>query len=940
MASHHERESRAASALFTKQAVGLSRISKHIFVCFHQLGAMRPLLTRIVRTAVLLPFLWCVQAKQASIYINAGGEKYTDSTGIKWSADKYFNKGEKFDDLFWIFDTNDRSLYRSNRHESGDSGPHLTYDIPVENGSYAVKLHFAETYSGALSTGARVFDVEIEGQVAFPSLDIYDEAGGYTALIKEATAQVTDGSLTIKFIRQKEMPQVSAIEIRQLDASVQKADASSDDADDELMIPSAVPSFEPSAAPSSPPSPSPSARKKKNKKKKEKNDEYSGQADGQEGVESQGQASAPTPTPSSFPSTPPSSAPSSLPSYEPSGMPSLSVESDIPSSLPTMTVSSSPSGNPTSVANQSFLVNTSNKPSSLPPREPSEIPSEAQSFGIQELVLVNADSNKDLEGALDCTPVNACTGSSSIEFNIRADVFGDVKKVYFTLEGPITETRTESRVPYAVFSDDGEGDYNGEKLLPGNYTITAMTRNADDELSEPYVKVFTVSSQDDFGIADLVFVDADTNKDIEGAMDCNPVDSCLGSASSVGMRANVYGDVKSVFFTIEGPITQSRTEGRAPWSVFGDSGDDINGKDMIPGSYTVTARATNDDGDESDLFTRSFVVGSQTSSPSPTEKPTAIPSIEPSATPTELLEDAVSAIPSSDPSRSPSVIPSESPDVASDIPSSEPSRYPSVIPSESPDVASAVPSSEPSEPPSIEPSSTPSFLAEKGFEPIYINCGGGSFEDAAGIIWDADNYFLSGAKSTTNESIEGAVDSKLFQTDRWDNSASKRLTYEIPVPEGSYQVSLLFSENFERLQKVGGRVFSVKLESDIVFPDLDIFAESGGPFTALNKTATTFVSDGSLSIAFINDVQSPKVSGIEIHQLPETPSPVALGAGKSDSTNTPSSAPSTTLQHRSQLIRRLRSFVLAVKCTNAIAIWCEWIHFGRCQTRVVISKVH
>ena len=89
----------------------------------------------------------------------------------------------------------------------------LTYDIPVANGYYIVRMHFAETYSGAHSTGARVFDVEIEGQVVFPSLDVYDEAGGFTALIKETKAQVHDGTLSISFVRKAENPFISGIEV-------------------------------------------------------------------------------------------------------------------------------------------------------------------------------------------------------------------------------------------------------------------------------------------------------------------------------------------------------------------------------------------------------------------------------------------------------------------------------------------------------------------------------------------------------------------------------------------------------------------------------------------------------------------------------------------------------------------------------------------------------
>ena len=51
-------------------------------------------------------------------------------------------------------------------------------------GAFEVRLHFAEIYSGVFSANARVFDVVIEGVEAFPSLDIYSEAGPYTALTK------------------------------------------------------------------------------------------------------------------------------------------------------------------------------------------------------------------------------------------------------------------------------------------------------------------------------------------------------------------------------------------------------------------------------------------------------------------------------------------------------------------------------------------------------------------------------------------------------------------------------------------------------------------------------------------------------------------------------------------------------------------------------------
>ena len=37
--------------------------------------------------------------------------------------------------------------------------PEMQWNFPVSNGSYEVRLYFAENYSGAGSPGKRVFDV-------------------------------------------------------------------------------------------------------------------------------------------------------------------------------------------------------------------------------------------------------------------------------------------------------------------------------------------------------------------------------------------------------------------------------------------------------------------------------------------------------------------------------------------------------------------------------------------------------------------------------------------------------------------------------------------------------------------------------------------------------------------------------------------------------------
>ncbi|MDB5046850.1 MAG: hypothetical protein JWQ08_2900 [Deinococcus sp.] len=86
------------------------------------------------------------------------------------------------------------------------------FKVPVPNGNYQVRLHFAELNKTA--AGQRVFDVKLEGQTALNRFDIYAEAGGVgRALVKTLPATVNDGVLNLAFVRQIENAKVSGIEI-------------------------------------------------------------------------------------------------------------------------------------------------------------------------------------------------------------------------------------------------------------------------------------------------------------------------------------------------------------------------------------------------------------------------------------------------------------------------------------------------------------------------------------------------------------------------------------------------------------------------------------------------------------------------------------------------------------------------------------------------------
>lgn len=114
--------------------------------------------------------------------------------------------------------------------------------------------------------------------------------------------------------------------------------------------------------------------------------------------------------------------------------------------------------------------------------------------------------------------------------------------------------------PYTVWGDDGRGDYYEKTLGPGTYTVTARATNNNGVKSSTFTKTFTVAPS--FGIEDLVLVDARRDKDIPGALDCDPVNECLEGSEKFNIRAKTFGNVDSVYLTSEGPIREAgRTEG-------------------------------------------------------------------------------------------------------------------------------------------------------------------------------------------------------------------------------------------------------------------------------------------------------------------------------------------------------------------------------------------
>ena len=88
-------------------------------------------------------------------------------------------------------------------------------------------------------------------------------------------------------------------------------------------------------------------------------------------------------------------------------------------------------------------------------------------------------------------------------------------------------------------------------------------------------------------------------------------------------------------------------------------------------------------------------------------------------------------------------------------------------------------------------------------------------------------------------------------------------SYDLPVPNGSYRVTLHLFEP-DREGKPGGRVFDVVAEGRPAIRGVDPVKLAGAAWTATRQDFTVAVKDGRLNLAFQPRQGKALVSGIEV----------------------------------------------------------------------------
>ncbi len=160
-----------------------------------------------------------VAASTPLFLINAGGAAFgPDSSGYNWAADAYYGGGATYSVANAIANTNDDTLYQSERWDSVTLA--YTFSGMTPNSTHNVTLKFAEIYfgiggAGGGGDGSRVFNIVINGSTVEPNFDPHQQAGGSFTAIDKTYNVSADGSgqITIQLVPVVSHPKISAIKI-------------------------------------------------------------------------------------------------------------------------------------------------------------------------------------------------------------------------------------------------------------------------------------------------------------------------------------------------------------------------------------------------------------------------------------------------------------------------------------------------------------------------------------------------------------------------------------------------------------------------------------------------------------------------------------------------------------------------------------------------------
>lgn len=169
-----------------------------------------------------------------------------------------------------------------------------------------------------------------------------------------------------------------------------------------------------------------------------------------------------------------------------------------------------------------------------------------------------------------------------------------------------------------------------------------------------------------------------------------------------------------------------------------------------------------------------------------------------------------------------------------------------------------------------------------------INVGGSAGDYYDNVYYQPDVGFTDdGTAHPVTDTISGAEDTEIFNSERYGE-----FSYQIPVENGTYSVTLHFAELYH--EAADARRFNVDIEGQSVLTNFDLFAEVGN-YAAYTPTAVNAtVADGYLDIDVSTEVDNGTLSGILVKTSGGTSSSSSSSSHSSSSSNNSSSSSSSS----------------------------------------------
>ncbi len=150
---------------------------------------------------------------------------------------------------------------------------------------------------------------------------------------------------------------------------------------------------------------------------------------------------------------------------------------------------------------------------------------------------------------------------------------------------------------------------------------------------------------------------------------------------------------------------------------------------------------------------------------------------------------------------------------------------------------------------------------------VRINCGHGKeFRGSDGRLWTWDRFFYGGRRNGPREfglDIENTDDDTIYVTERWFSHSRDRQGYRIPLPPGTYHVTLHFADFYFGIRVEGRRAFNVLIEDETILEEYQPKSKQ-----AETRDFDIRIEDGCLDIEFVHgSANHPNISAIEIYCL-------------------------------------------------------------------------